>query len=470
MNYRQHFINGAWVDAQSAGQTIVYDSTSEAPIGIVAHGSAAEVGAAVTAARTALHNWSAMPIAMRASYIRTIADGLHSYVEVLTAGIAAEVGMPVKLTRRIQVEAPIAAWRAAADAATHALAETKIAHSCITREPVGIIGAITPWNYPLHQITAKLAGALMAGCTVVLKPSELAPMAAQVLGKAIEKAKLPNGVVNIVFGNGATGEALVTHPHVNMVSFTGSTAVGRRIAGTAGQALKRVSLELGGKSASIGLPSADPASVARHASSSCFLNSGQTCNAITRLIVPKSLYKEYRACLEAAAERLTLGDPRHSTTRMGPLVSHAHKKQVQSFILEAEAEGLDLIAGGTKAPVPEKGYFVAPTVFGLVPSHARVATEEIFGPVLVVLTYESEDEAVNIANGTPYGLAAAVWGEDHHAMAVARQLRAGQIDINGAPFNPLAPFGGFGDSGFGREGGIYGITEFTELRAIQTHQ
>ncbi|GAB2899778.1 aldehyde dehydrogenase family protein [Paralcaligenes sp. KSB-10] len=467
MSYKQHFINGAWVDAQGVGQTIIYDSSTEASIGTVCHAIDAEVNGAVAAARAAFAPWANLPIETRARYVRAIAEGLESHADALVAGIVAEVGMPEKLTRRIQVQAPIAAWRATADAAIDALAETKTAHSYIMRVPVGVVGAITPWNYPLHQITGKLAAALVAGCTIVLKPSDLAPTSAQILGKAIETAKLPEGVVNIIFGDGATGEALVAHPGVNMVSFTGSTAVGRRIASSAGQALKRVSLELGGKSASIALAEADPALVVRHALSSCFLNSGQTCSAITRLIVPEDQYLEYRTRLQEGAQKITLGDPRDSATRMGPLVSSDQRQRVLSFLLEAEEAGFDLIAGGTHAPTPGQGYFIAPTVFGRVPAQARIASEEIFGPVLAVLTYVTEDEAINIANQTPYGLAGAVWGSEDKAMAAARQLRAGQIDVNGAPFNPLAPFGGFGASGIGREGGIYGILEFTELRAIQ---
>lgn len=467
MSHQQHFINGAWVDALGVGQTAIFDSTTEAPIGTVCHATSAEVNDAVTAARAAFASWARLPVETRARYVKAIADGLDSHADALSAGITAEVGMPAKLTHRIQVQAPIAAWRSTADAAADALAEVKITHSYVTRVPVGVVAAITPWNYPLHQITGKLAAALMAGCTIVLKPSDLAPTSAQILGKAIENARLPEGVVNIIFGDGATGEALVTHPGVDMVSFTGSTAVGRRIARFAGQALKRVALELGGKSASIALPEADPALVVRHALSSCFLNSGQTCSAITRLIVPEDRYLDYRMQLQEGAQKIKLGDPRDSATRMGPLVSSDQKQRVWSFLLEAEEAGFDLIAGGTQAPVPEQGYFIAPTVFGRVPTQARIASEEVFGPVLAVLTYTTEDDAINMANQTPYGLAGAVWGSEDKAMAAAHQLRAGQIDINGAPFNPLAPFGGFGASGIGREGGIYGILEFTELRSIQ---
>jgi aldehyde dehydrogenase (NAD+) len=468
MIHRQHFINGAWTEALGWNETTVHDSATEQAIGKVVHATAPEVDTAVAAARSAYAGWSQLPLEARAAYARAIADRLESHAETLSSGISAETGMPIKLVRRIQVQAPISAWRSTADAAASALAETQTGHSCIARVPVGVVAAITPWNYPLHQITGKLAAALMAGCTVVLKPSELAPTAAHILGLAIEEAALPSGVVNIVFGDGSTGESLITHPQVDMVSFTGSTSVGRHIASVAGHALKRVALELGGKSASIALPEADPTLVARHAVGSCFLNSGQTCNAITRLLVPEDQYEQYRDLLKVAAEKMTLGDPRDETTRMGPLVSHEHRERVRSFLSEAASSGLDLISGGPDAPVPGLGYFVAPTIFGRVPAHARIAREEVFGPALAVLTYTSEDEALRIANDTEYGLAAAVWGDESRAMAIAQRMRAGQVDVNGAPFNPLAPFGGFGASGMGREGGIHGIAEFTELRAIQT--
>jgi aldehyde dehydrogenase (NAD+)/betaine-aldehyde dehydrogenase len=372
------------------------------------------------------------------------------------------------MSQRIQVQAPILAWRATADLAVECLADTTIGNSTINHVPAGIVGAITPWNYPLHQITGKVAAALVAGCTVVLKPSELAPCTARALGEAAHAAGLPKGVLNIVMGDATTGQALVDHPDVDVLSFTGSTAVGRRIAASAGQALKRVSLELGGKSACIATVDAPAESVVRQVIGSCFLNSGQSCNSLTRLLVPVELYDTYRALLADAVTRLSLGDPMDSTTRMGPLVSAAHRDRVYAMIVEGESQDLDLIAGGSQAQVPASGYFIAPTIFGRVPPQSTLAQQEVFGPVLSVITYETEQQAVEIANGTAYGLAAAVWaGTTDHALKLAHQLRAGQVDVNGAPYNPAAPFGGFGDSGLGREGGTYGIEEFVEIRAIQ---
>lgn len=467
IDHDSHFIDGKWCKAKNADHTIVRDSATEDAFAKVSHGTHGDIDDAVKAARAALPSWSTMPVERRASFIRAIADQLEARSDELTSGITAEVGMPVKLTRRIQVQAPIAAWRATADAANEATSDTPLGHSIITKEAVGVVAAVTPWNYPLHQITGKLAAAFAAGCCVVLKPSELAPTAAKVLGEAVIAAGLPAGVVNIVFGDGATGDALVTHSGVDMISFTGSTKVGRHIASTAGQALKRVALELGGKSAGIALRDADPASVVRQALASCLLNSGQTCSAITRLVVPEDRYDEYRAALKAAAGKMRLGDPRDPDTRVGPLVSAEHKQRVEEFIADALEQKFDPIVVGNEAP-PAVGFFVSPTIFGRVPTASRLAQEEIFGPVLTVQTYSTDDEAIAIANGTPYGLAGAVWGGSaEQAQAVARRMRAGQVDVNGAPFNPAAPFGGFGASGIGRESGSYGIEEFLELRSIQ---
>jgi aldehyde dehydrogenase (NAD+)/betaine-aldehyde dehydrogenase len=471
IHYNQHLIDGDMRTATSAATTTIHDSTTEAPIASVAHGSASEVDAAVVAARRAFPHWANTSVDERASYLRAIADALEARSDRMADAVVAEVGMPLKLARRIQVQAPIAAWRAAASLAADALAQMRVAHSVITKEPVGVVAAITPWNYPLHQITAKLAAALAAGCCVVLKPSELAPGVVGALCEAVLEARLPRGVLNIVHGDRATGAALVAHPGIDMVSFTGSTAAGKQIAATAGAELKRVALELGGKSASIALPDADQAMVVKHALSSCMLNSGQTCSAITRLIVPEAQYAAYREQLREGVAKLRVGDPRDADLRIGPLVSAEHRRRVQAYIARAEQAGHDDIAIDVKPDVPPRGYFVAPAIFGRVPIGAELAQEEVFGPVLAVQTYSTEDEAVALANGTAYGLAGAVWSASaEHAQRVAQRMRAGQIDINGAPFNALAPFGGFGASGIGREGGAFGIEEFVELRAVQLAQ
>ncbi|MGY2489150.1 aldehyde dehydrogenase family protein [Cupriavidus sp. CP313] len=464
----QHFIDGARRPIRAGESIRVYDSATEVPLADVCLGTADDVAEAVAAAVRAQPGWQGLGAAGRAPYLHALADALEGCAAELANEISREVGMPLKLSRRIQVDAPIAAWRA-----TAALADTfafvrMIGNSRVTLEPVGVVAAITPWNYPLHQITAKLAPALLAGCTVVLKPSELAPAVTERLMAACEQAKLPPGVLNLVLGGAAVGEALVSHPDIQMVSFTGSTAVGRKVAAQAAGDMKRVSMELGGKSAAVVLPGADLARAVKATVSSSFLNSGQTCSATTRLIVAREDYPQCRQLLAEAAAAMKLGDPADGETRIGPLLSALQRQRVQAHIAQAEQAGFDRIAGGADAPVPATGYFVAPTIYGNVAPDSRLAHDEVFGPVLAVLCYDSVDEAIALANGTRYGLAATVWAADDSAgEAVANALRAGQVDVNGARFNPAAPFGGFGMSGVGREGGVYGLEEFLEPRSVQ---
>jgi acyl-CoA reductase-like NAD-dependent aldehyde dehydrogenase len=346
-----------------------------------------------------------------------------------------------------------------------------VAHSKVLREPIGVVAAITPWNYPLHQIAAKVAAALAAGCTVVLKPSEVAPLNAFHLAEIVDAAGLPPGVFNLVTGYGPeVGEALVTDAEVDMVSFTGSTAAGRRISMLAAATVKRVALELGGKSAAIVLDDADFNVAAKAVVGNCFLNSGQTCTAQTRMLVPKARQDEAAQLAVAAAQAYRVGDPLAPETTLGPLASKAQLERVRGFIGAGVAEGAHLLTGGAELPgaVPADGYYVAPTVFGKVRPQMTIAREEIFGPVLSIIGYDDEADAVRIANDTVYGLAGAVWSADPaHAEAVARLIRAGQVDINGAPFNLEAPFGGYRQSGNGRELGRYGLEEFLEYKSIQ---
>jgi len=341
----------------------------------------------------------------------------------------------------------------------------------VVREPVGVVGAITPWNYPLHQIALKVAPALAAGCCVVLKPSELTPFNAFVLAEVIEAAGLPAGVFNLVVGLGATvGEALVRHPGVDMISFTGSTRSGKRIAEVAAQSVKRVALELGGKSASVILDDADLAGAVKSTVNGCYLNSGQTCTALTRMLVPASKYEEAAKIAAEVAKGFTVGDPLAETTKLGPLTSKAQLERVRGYIRKGIEEGAELVAGGAEPPegVPAGGYYVKPTIFGKVKNSMTIAQEEIFGPVLAIIPYADEDDAVRIANDSIYGLAGAVWSKDEaRAQRVARRIRAGQIDINGGSFNMNAPFGGFKQSGHGREAGTYGLEEFLEYKALQ---
>jgi len=334
-----------------------------------------------------------------------------------------------------------------------------------------VVGAITPWNYPLHQITLKVAPALAAGCTVVLKPSEVAPFNAFILAEAAEATGLPKGVLNIVTGYGPeAGEALVRHPGVDMISFTGSTRAGKRISELAAQTVKRVALELGGKSASVVLDDADLPTAVKSTVNGCYLNSGQTCTALTRMLVPESRYEEAAKLAAEVARSFTVGDPLADTTKLGPLTSQAQLERVRSYIKKGMQEGAELVTGGVEPPegAPAGGYYVRPTVFGKVRNDMTIAQEEIFGPVLSIIPYKDEEEAIRIANDTVYGLAGAVWSKDEaRAQRVARRIRAGQVDINGGPFNINAPFGGFKQSGHGREAGVYGLEEFLEYKSLQ---
>jgi aldehyde dehydrogenase (NAD+) len=347
--------------------------------------------------------------------------------------------------------------------------EERIGASVVVREAAGVVAAITPWNYPLHQAVAKVAPALAAGCTVVLKPSEVAPLSAFLLAEAAEEAGLPSGVLNVVTGRGAAGEALVAHPDVDMVSFTGSTAAGRAVAAAAAATVKRVTLELGGKSPAVVLDDADIDEAVRSAVSQCYLNSGQTCIAWSRLLVPRSRQDEAVAVARKVAEEFTVGDPLAGSARLGPLATRDQRERVRSYIRKGVEEGATLVAGGPEPPEGlARGFYVRPTVFADVKEDMTIAQEEIFGPVVAVIPYDDEDDAVRIANGTIYGLHGAVFSRDRErALAVARRLRTGQVDVGGGTYNHLAPFGGYKQSGVGRELGRQGLEEFLEVKSLQ---
>jgi len=469
-NRTQFYLDGRWVAPQGAGAIAVISASTEEVMGHVPEGSAADAHAAVSAARAAFPAWSATPVAERAALLRKVQEGLKARSEELAQTIAGEVGMPIKLSRLIQAGSPISIFGMYARMAPEFAFEETAGNSRILRQPIGVVVAITPWNYPLHQIAAKVAPALAAGCTVVLKPSEVAPLNAFILADAMHEAGVPAGVFNLVTGFGpVVGEALVTHPEADMVSFTGSTRAGKRVSELAAQTVKRVALELGGKSPSVLLDDADFAAAVRGTVNACFLNSGQTCTAFTRMLVPAARYEEAARLAVEAAAKFTLGNPFDEATRLGPLISAAQRDRVRDYIRRGIAEGAELLCGGADAPAElPKGYYVRPTVFGRVKPGSTIEQEEIFGPVLSIVTYSNEDDAARIANGTPYGLAGAVWaGSDERAAAFARRVRAGQVDINGGPFNPLAPFGGFKQSGNGRELGKYGLEEFLEYQALQ---
>ncbi len=467
----QFFIGGQWV-APSAQQAIdVHRAGDGAVMGKVPAGTDKDIELAVAAARAALESWSATPVEKRAEFLQKISDGLKARADEIARTIAQEVGMPVKLSARIQAGLPIANFANYAKIAREFKFEERVGNSVVVREPVGVVGAITPWNYPLHQIALKVAPALAAGCTVVLKPSEVAPFNAFMLAEVMEAAGLPKGVFNLVTGLGpVVGEALVKHPQVDMISFTGSTRAGKRISEVAAQTVKRVALELGGKSASVILEDADFATAVKGTVNGCYLNSGQTCTALTRMLVPESKYEEAAKIAAEVASGFTLGDPLAETTKLGPLSSAAQLERVRSYIRKGQAEGAEILCGGADAPegVPAGGYYVKPTVFGKVKPGSAIEQEEIFGPVLSIITYKDEEDAIRIANDTPYGLAGAVWSKDEQrAQRIARRIRAGQVDVNGGAFNMNAPFGGFKQSGHGREAGVYGLEEFLEYKSLQ---
>ena len=466
--FSSHYINGKWIKAQSAETLPVHDSSTEQLMATVPAGTADEAASAVLAARAAFDGWAALPVETRAAYLDRIAAGVKARTDELALAISREVGMPLKMAKAIQVGGPAWHWGNFAKVARQFEWEKKVGNSIVAREAIGVVGCITPWNFPLSQITLKVAPALVAGCTVVLKPSEIAPVNAMILAEIIHEAGLLPGVFNLVNGAGpVVGEVLATHPEVDMVSFTGSTRAGKRVGELASQTVKRVALELGGKSASVVLEGANFEAAVKGTIAACMLNSGQTCSAHTRMLVPAARYDEVKALAQAAMAKFNVGPSLVETSRLGPLVSAAQRDRVISFIKTGIAEGADVIAGGADAPAFDTGYYVQPTVLGI-KSTDTLAQEEIFGPVLVVISYQNEDEAVTIANSTIYGLGGAVWGAtDESAMRVARRLRTGQVDINGGPFNANAPFGGYKQSGNGRENGLYGFEEFLEFKAMQ---
>ena len=466
--YDSHYINSAWHKAHNPAVFEVHDSTTEEVMATVPQGTVEEATRAVLAARAAFPAWSALSVEERCVFIDKIVAGLKARTEEMGTAIAREVGMPIKMAKMIQVGGPIFNWGNAAKAARAFHWQEQVGNSLVVREPIGVVGCITPWNFPLNQITLKVAPALAAGCTVVLKPSEIAPVNAMILAEIIHAAGLPAGVFNLVNGLGpVVGEVLASHPEIDMVSFTGSTRAGKRVAELAAASVKRVTLELGGKSASVILPDADLAAAVKGTIGACLLNSGQTCSAHTRMVVPANRYDEVKALVQASIAKFTLGASLDENSRLGPLVSASQRERVLGFIRQGLEEGAELVAGGPDKPAFDKGYFVHPTVLRVKPSDT-LAREEIFGPVLVILTYETEEEAIRIANDTIYGLGGGVWSLDQdHAVAVARQIRTGQVDINGGPFNGNAPFGGYKQSGNGRENGRYGLEEVLEFKAMQ---
>jgi aldehyde dehydrogenase (NAD+) len=464
------YVGGEWVVSAADGWIAVDNPATEEVIAAVPLGTAEDVARAVSAARCAFPAWSATPVAERARYLEALRDALAATQDELAATITAEMGAPTKVARAVQTGVPLQVLSAYVELAGRVEATETIGNSVVVREPVGVVAAITPWNYPLHQSIAKIAPALLAGCTVVHKPSEVAPLTAYAVAEIADSIGLPPGVYNLVSGTGeVVGEALARHPDVDMVSFTGSTRAGRRVGALASETVKRVALELGGKSANVILDDADITAAVKVGVANCFLNSGQTCTAWTRMLAPDSRYDEIVELAAATAAAYTVGDPTDPATRLGPLASAAQRERVNGYVAEGMRDGGRVVAGAPGADgLPSRGYYVRGTVFADVDPEATIAQEEIFGPVLSIIRYTDEDDAVRIANATQYGLAGAVWSADgERALRVARRLRTGQVDINGARFNPSAPFGGYRQSGIGRELGRHGLEEFQLLKAMQ---
>jgi acyl-CoA reductase-like NAD-dependent aldehyde dehydrogenase len=460
-------VAGQWRAA--ALTTDVENPATTLSVGTAAQADLRDVDDAVSAARTALRGWAAAGHTSRSDALWRLHAALLRSRDDLVAATVAEVGAPLTVAREAHVDLSLEILAGyAALAATRADREV-IGSSLVLHRPAGVVAAITPWNYPLYQLVAKVAAALAAGCTVVAKPAELTPLTAYLFGDAVVASDLPPGVVNLVPGSGpVVGAALAGHRGVDVVSFTGSTAVGRQIGAAAGQSLKRASLELGGKSAAVVLDGADLAAAVRATVDSAMFNSGQTCSALTRLVVPSA---QRALAAQLAAERaheLVVGDPRDERTHLGPVISGPHREQVLARVQAALGRGARLVTEVQADHSLGPGYYVRPTVLVDVEPRDDIAQQEVFGPVLVVLSHEGEDDAVRIANGTAYGLSGAVWAaDDDQALRVAGRLDTGQVDVNGAAFNPLAPFGGWKDSGLGRELGPYGIQEFVELTAVQ---
>ena len=464
------FLDGEWVPATGRAPIAVVNPATEQQIASVPAGEAEDVDRAVAAAKAAFPAWAATPADERSRLLAAAADALEARTDEVATLISTEMGTPLAFSKAVQVGNPVRVLRSYAEVLGTYSFEQQIGNSLVVKEPIGVVGAITPWNYPLHQVVAKVAAALAAGCTVVLKPSEVAPLSSYALAEIFETIGLPAGVFNLVTGLGpVVGERIAEHPDVDMVSFTGSTAAGKRVMAVAAGTVKKVSLELGGKSAFVILDDADFGKAVKIGLANCFINGGQTCTAWTRMLVPAARYDEVLELAREAAGKYPVGDPMADSSRVGPLANANQYKKVVGYIEQAVADGATVVVGGPERPEGlERGYYVKPTVLGGVTPGSRVEQEEVFGPVLAVIPYGDEDEAVKIANGTPYGLAGGVFsGDQERAVAIARRMRTGMVDVNGGRFNPLAPFGGYKQSGNGRELGEYGLEEFLEVKSLQ---
>jgi len=469
MNPLQFYIDGAWTDPIQAREFDVVDPADETAFTRISLGSAADVDRAVAAARRAFESYGRSSRQQRLELLAAILASYEKRQDELAQAISREMGAPITLARRAHVAAGRSHFEQTMKVLEAYDFDEPIDGALVTREPVGVCGLITPWNWPLNQIACKVAPALAAGCTVVLKPSEVAPLSALVFAQVLHDAGVPAGVFNLVNGDGpSVGEAMARHPGIDMMSFTGSTQAGVLVAQAAAATVKRVTQELGGKSPNIILDDADFEKAVGHGARLCFNNSGQSCNAPTRMLVPATRQAEAAEIARRAAQSLVVGPPADPATTLGPVANRRQFEKIQGYLERGTAEGATLVVGGPgRPPGLERGYFVRPTVFAGVDNGMTIGREEIFGPVLSILPYGSEDEAVAIANDTEYGLAAYVTsGSRERAMNVARRIRSGTVHINGAPASRAAPFGGMKRSGNGREWGRFGFEEFLEIKAI----
>ncbi|SFS24597.1 aldehyde dehydrogenase family protein [Pseudomonas sp. NFACC42-2] len=465
----QFYINGRWTSPAIPATLPVINPATEAVVAEVARGSAEDVDRAVAAARGAFAGWSATPAAARAQVLGKIHALIIERKEQLAQALSLEMGAAIGFARAMQVPLAAEHVRVARDLLSSYRFQTVEGGTAIERESIGVCGLITPWNWPLYQITAKVAPAIAAGCTVVLKPSELSPLSALLFAQLVHDAGLPPGVFNLVNGSGAeVGAAMAAHGDIDMISITGSNRAGALVAQAAAPTVKRVTQELGGKSPNVLLPDADFAKAVPLGVMSAFRNVGQSCSAPTRMIVPRSRLAEVEALAAATANALIVGDPQSEQTQLGPIANEAQFHRVQSMIQAGLDEGARLVCGGPgRAAGFDKGFYTRPTVFSEVDNAMRIAQEEIFGPVLCIIAYDTVDEAVAIANDTVYGLGAHVQGQDLDlARAVASRIRAGQVHLNHPAWNPMAPFGGYKRSGNGREYGVQGFEEYLETKAI----
>jgi aldehyde dehydrogenase (NAD+) len=466
---RQFYIKGQWVNPETPHDFAVANPATEEPVATISLGSAGDVNKAVAAASQAFETFSETSVENRILLLRRVIDVYKSKSEEMADAISTEMGAPLSFARKAQVPAGLGHLLEAVKVLEHFQFEQMTGSTLMRKEPIGVCGLITPWNWPMNQIACKVAPALAAGCTMVLKPSELAPLSAYLFARILHEAGVPAGVFNLINGDGPTvGSAIASHPDVAMVSFTGSTRAGVAVAMAAAPTVKRVTQELGGKSANIVLDDADFAKAVREGVQACFRNTGQSCNAPTRMLVPQSRKAEAAQMAKQEAEAMKTGDPRGSDTNLGPLASKAQFEKVQRLIQRGIAEGATLVVGGPGRPDGvNRGYFVKPTVFSEVRNDMTIAREEIFGPVLCIIPYKDEEDAVRIANDSPYGLAGFVTsGDRERARRVAKRIRAGNVHINGARVDFGGCFGGYKQSGNGREWGEAGLEEFLELKSV----